>query len=422
VILLTVFLSSSGLRAERPWGATYKDQSAYALGSFVLSVIFVESNGEIDADTETWRPGQLDNLHTEIGQAAAFWEGLTASYHPNARLDITVDYVNGGVPLDTGYEPITRAGVNSSGLWMNEVMFTLGYTSSNRFTNARDFNNDQRDLHATHWSSTLYVVNDENDTNNKFPDGYFAYGYHGGPFSVTTYGNDGWGIGRYDRVLSHELGHVFFALDEYYASKKRNNERGGYLNGINGNAERDAAGNKVTPRQPNALMINNTLDLSEFTSVQVGHLDSDGDSIPDILDTFPLVNGNIYDSDAEAGLFAFSGTAVLSMVDNQNPESRADSGNDITINSLVSGWYNLDSQGWVDFSPTDGAWDGYLEIIELELSGLAPGLHTIDLRVFNSVGNSSDIRSFELDVVPEPASAALLLMGLTVLLLKKGPE
>ena len=405
-----------GFGAERPFGAQDVDQSAYALGSFALNVIFVESDGSVDPNQEDWTAGQLNDLHREIEQAAGFWEGLTSSYHPSAQLDITVNYVNGGVPLATGYEPITRSGYGESPLWINQVMGTLGYTSSNERTNTRNFNNDQRDSLGTHWSATLYVVNDAVDANNKFSDGHFAYAYLGGPYVVTTYDNDGWGIDRYERVLSHELGHIFFALDEYYASNVRNNARSGYLNGINGNAERDANGNRIPAGQPNALMLDTTLDPSEYTSVQVGHLDTDGDTIPDILDTTPLIAGSDAASDADAGIFSFSGMGSVNPLENNNPKTQSESGSDITINTIDLASYNLDGLGWMTFPAADGAYGGYIELLELELSGLDVGLHTIDLRVTNSVGNHSDMESFELLVTPEPCTLGMLCMGAAFLL------
>jgi len=407
---------SASLHAELPYGAIAVDQSAYALGDFALNVVFVESNGSIDANQEDWTAGQLATMRTEIETATAFWEGLTSSYHPNAQLDVTVNYVNSGVPLTTGYEPITRSGFNNSSLWINQVMATMGYSGTNAKLNTRDFNNDQREALGTHWAATLYVVNDTVDSDGKFTDGQFAFSFHGGPYIVTTYSNNGWGVSRYHRVLAHELGHVFFALDEYQASGVRNNARSGYLNGINGNAELNAAGQAITPPQPNALMLNTTLDLSSFTSVQVGHLDTDGDSIPDILDTSPRILGQELGSDADAGIFGFWGLASVAPLDNNNPKAWAESGADMTINTLESGQYNLDGQGWIEFLPADGSFGGHEETLELELTGLAPGLHTIDIRVTNSVGNHSALQSFELAVTPEPGTLGVLCAGVLICL------
>ena len=407
------------LGAQLPFGATDEDQSAFALGSFALNVIFVESNGAIDVNRENWTAAQLSDMHTEIEQAAAFWEGQTSSYHPNAQLDITVNYVNGGVPMETGYEPIGRTGIGSSSLWKNQIMNSMGYWSSSSNSNIRAFNNDRRDAMETNWAATLFVVNDQNDSNHKFADGYFAFSLYGGPYIVTTYNNNGWGISRYDRVLAHEMGHVFFALDEYVGSRARTTDRSGYLNGVNGNAELNGAGAKVPAPQPNALMLDLTLDPSYYTSVQVGHLDSDNDTIPDILDTFPTLTGSASASDPDAGLFSFTGTASVSPEDNKNPKAWANSHNDMTINTIASGRYNLDGQGWVDFPAVDGAYGDYIELIGLQLSGLNPGNHTIDLRITNSVGNHSDIKSYQLFVTPEPGTLGMLSVGLLACLRRR---
>ena len=88
-----------------------------------------------------------------------------------------------------------------------------------------------------------------------------------------------------------------------------------------------------------------------------------------------------------------------------------DSGFDMTINTIVGASYNLDGQGWFVFPAADGSYGDYVEALELELSGLDPGLHTIDLRIINSVDNYSDIQSFELLVVPEPAMLSMLCLG-----------
>ena len=412
VVAFLVSLAScpNRLAAQRPFGATDVDQSAYALGSFALNVIFVESNGTLDANQEDWTAEQLAHLHDEIGQSVVFWEGLTSSYHPNAQLDITVNYVNGGVPVETSYEPITMSGYGGSPLWMNEVMNTLkcsNYTTA--YLNTRDFNNKQRESLGTHWATTVYVVNDAVDIDNKFTDGRFAFAEYGGPYIVTTYGNNGWGDSRYDKVLSHELGHTFFALDEYYASGARNTDRSGYLNGVNGNAERNLSSVKVTAPQPNALMLDITLVPSAFTNVQIGHLDTDNDTIPDILDTIPNLVGSADGSDADAGIFSFSGTGSVNPLDNNNPRTVSSSA--MTINTIDLASYNLDGQVWIDFLPVDGSYGGYTELLELELF-LDVGFHTIDLRVTNSVGNNSDIQSFELFVTPEPGTLGIVCLGI----------
>jgi hypothetical protein len=402
--------------AAGPYGATPMDTSAYALGRVRLNVIFMESNGQIDANQENWTAAQLSNVHREIGETVDFWESLTAGYHPNARLKFDVNYANGGVPIETPYEPINRPSFDDSN-WINGAMNQLGYNSFDHFENVRAFDHDQRTANGDDWALTVFVVNDEFDADNRFSNSQFAYSYIGGPYVVTTYGNDGWGIDRYNRVLSHEMAHSFFALDEYTGGGARNNEFSGYLNGINGNSELNGQGQVVVPPQPQALMLNNTLDTSPFTDVQLGHRDTDGDTIPDILDTFPLLTGNALGSDPLAGMFAFAGSAVVTTIPNENTNQIgfSSSGADMTINWIAGTEYRVNGGAW---SPVLGALDGLfdegLESLAFSLPTLIAGGYDIDVRALNSVDNPSNELHFHFEsqaAVPEPSTLALASIG-----------
>ena len=410
---LLVGAISPGLAgAEGVQGATSIDTSAFALGKARLNVIFLESDGSIDINQENWSAEQLTNVHREIGEATSFWEGLTAGYHPNAQLKFDVNYVNGGAPMATGYEPIRRASFQDS-FWISEVMADLGYAGNGHFNDVRAFDHDQRIAGDTHWATTLFVVNDTVDADKRFTNGQFAYGYIGGPYMVLTYSNFNWGIDRFNRVLSHELAHTFFALDEYQGAGNRNNEYSGYLNGINGNAELNAQGQPVVAPQANALMLNNTLDPSPFTDVQVGHRDSDGDSVPDILDTLPLLSGGEVGSDPLLGLFSFVGSSIVTTIPNLNTNQLgfSSSGAEMTINWIAGAEYRVNEGAWIGFAAADGAYDEDIEALALLLPGLPAGEYVIDVRAVNSVDNASFPMRFAFAsalAVPEPGTLGLL--------------
>ena len=402
-------------QATIPLNAQLKDQSAFALGTLDLNVIFVESDGSIDPNQEDWTSAQRTEISGEIDEAVRFWEGLTSSYHPNAQLDIRVNYVNGGVPMTTSYEPITRPSTGDS-IWINEIMNDLGFHNRNKLTNVRDFNQSRRIEADTNWATTMFIVNDFVDEDNRFANSFFAYSHIGGPFMTFTYANNGWRPDRFNQVLSHELGHVFFALDEYALSGARTTQRSGYLDGLNGNAERDGNGASVTSPQPNALMLNNTLDPSPFTLAHIGIVDTDNDSIPDILDTTPQLTGDALQSDQAAGTFVFAGSASVTPLNNLNQKNLGftSSGADMTINWIDAAQYNLDQAGWQSFDALDGVYDGYTEPLQLTLDGLIFGDHQISIRVSNSVGNSSQSLDFIFSStnVPEPSAIALFGLGL----------
>jgi hypothetical protein len=404
-----------------PRNATIIDQSAYALGSMTWNVIMLESNGTIDTNQENWNAAEIALIQTEVNQAKTYWEGLTAGFHPNARLSIDVHYENAAVPLATGYEPITRPHTQQ-GLWINQVMGTLGYNTGDHFARVRNYNHARRIADNNHWATTIFIVDDTADVGNDFSDGWFAYAYFGGPFTVLTQGNDGWNETNFNMVLSHEMGHIFNALDEYAASGVRNTQRAGYLNGLTLNASLDGNGNTVTPPQPNAVMRNNgnfntgvTHPPHSSSSVNFGHRDIDGDTIPDILDTPPTLTGNAAGSDAEYGNFVFTGSISVNDFNNQNPLSVGITNSlaDMTINTIAGAAYSLDGGVPTPFPSNDGTHDDYTEGLGFSILGLPGGLHTINVFGIDSVGNPSNLLQFQFtSLVPEPSTMLLVLLGI----------
>lgn len=404
-----------------PRNAAVMDQSAYAMGKMTWNVIMLESNGAIDANQENWTAGEIAQMQAEIAQAETYWEGLTAGFHPNARLSIDVHYENGGVPMATGYEPINRSS-GSDSLWINQAMNTLGYVNANHFTNVRNYNQARRVADNNHWAATIFIVDDTIDVGNDFTNGSFAYAYFGGPYTVLTQGNDGWTNPNFNMVLSHEMGHIFNALDEYPQSGVRNTQRGGYLNGLTLNASLDGAGNPVVPPQPNAVMLNNgnfgtgvTYPPHSSSSVNFGHRDTDGDNIPDILDTPPTLSGNDAGSDPNNGDFVFTGSVSVNDLLNQNPLNIGFSNSlaEMTINTIAGAAYSLDGGLPTPFLPNDGTHDDYTEGLGFSILGLSQGLHTIDIVGVDSVGNPSNLLSFQFtSLVPEPNVLLLAFLGM----------
>lgn len=187
-----------------PYGAQTMDQSAFALGTMRWNVIFVEGNGAIQTKRETWTPAEIATIQNGIVGAKNYWEGRTASFVPGARLSIDINYVNGGSPLYTGYEPST----DWSEVWINSVMSQVGYNNSNRFTNVRNFNQAQRTTVGKNWSTTIFVID-----NTSAGLTSYAYAYYGGPFTILENNSAGWGPQNFNMVLSHEMGHIFGSSD-----------------------------------------------------------------------------------------------------------------------------------------------------------------------------------------------------------------
>ena len=51
-----------------PFGATSQDTAEFLLGDVAVNVVLLESNGQIDADTEDWTPEAVEDLKVRIDE------------------------------------------------------------------------------------------------------------------------------------------------------------------------------------------------------------------------------------------------------------------------------------------------------------------------------------------------------------------
>ncbi len=352
-----------------PPGAAGWQTSEFMMGSVYVSVILVESNGAIDTDTEDWTSTEESNVVSEILQATNWWAG----HYPYsvAPVSFTYTYTYGAA---TSYEPITRP-QSDEGLWMAEILTNLGYPcdSSTYLTAARNYDDDLRNNNNKDWAFTIFVVDSSADADGKFSDGWFAYAYIGGPLVVMTYDNDGWGISNMNRVLSHEMGHIFRAADEY--SGCSSSGYFGYLKIQNTNCGTD----------PTCVMNNNVLATCTVTEQQIGWRDTDADGVPDILDVAPTASVNAYAPDPTSDATpTYTGSASVGYYPNQlNP------GADCTINRIANVQYRVDGGSWQNAAASDGAFDEGAESYTFTPSSLSVGTHTIEVRAVDTSGNTT---------------------------------
>jgi len=379
---------------KAPYGADYHDPSEFMLGKVWLTVVLLESDGSIDANIEDWTGSQITSVKNEIEEGATWWEDTLRASHPATphNLEFLVDFTYADNPVATGYEPITRSYSNQT-YWIDSFLNQVGYnTASSIWEDLDRWNHDQRLAHHTDWAYTCFVVNSAVDSDGMFSDGYFAYAYLGGPFTVMTYDNDGWGIGRMGQVLAHETGHIFYALDEYPGAGDYTDHSGYYntqnLNAYDGhpNPSSRVASIMAEASLQNTAYANHT---SSPTSLQMlGWLDSDGDGVFDLLDVPLSLTGSGSYNDA-AGLYSFSGSSSVNTLDNLNPYSYR---HDITINTVDTLQYRLDGGAWVSGS-TYG--DYSVSVAQtVDVSSLAAGTHTIDFRtIVDQTGVASNLVS-----------------------------
>lgn len=369
------FYADDEMLLMRPPGAKVYDTSDYMLGNIVIGVLLPESDGSIDPSTEDWTSTQMDNVTSEI-ISGLNWYVSKAEFRP------VTFYTVFHYQVPTSYEPINHSS-SEEYLWRDQCLSRLGYTGRYNYVNAI------RDSLDADWAVLALVVNDYNDPDNAFSDGRFAYSYLGGPNLVMTYDNDGWGIANMDAVIAHELGHSFFALDEYYEASRPCDERSGYLNVENQNSEYPygAGGCEINIR----FCIMRSVSLGNarvcnFTKGQIGWWDTDNDSICDIIDTFPeTVLYPYFPDPCSTFTPTYAGSSWVNPLPNQNPKDNWP--NNVTINRIAKVEYRVDFGDWYEAIPNDGAWDGGKEGFHFTPEPLEPGTHIFEARAFHTYGN-----------------------------------
>ena len=344
----------------------YVETSEYLIGSVSVGVLLLESNGLIDDNLEDWISEEENQVTSEIQDSMNWWKNQNV----DAGVSFNFDW-NYKVPIS--YEPIIHPSAVTNdyyqGLWVSEALASIGYDTGDWVERAYSYINDLRMNKNTDWAYAIFIIDSSEDTNGAFSDGYFAYSYLGGPFLIMTYDNQRFGIDMMNNVLAHEMGHTFWATDEYNGRT----EYSGYLN----SPDVDGSG---------CVMDTADLCVSSGTALQIGWRDTDSDSILDIIDTHPITNLELIDTNQSSkNRFDLCGSSSVQPYFNNNPY-RSD--NDISINTIVNIQYRINGGDWVNIPPLDGCYDSDIENFEFTTEALPKGIHKIEARAINSVANS----------------------------------
>lgn len=370
----------------------YYDMSEFMMGTIALGIIFLESDGSIDPSTEDWTQQEKDTALGAfgIGGGHILWGNwLQELGYPLPTLMVYGE-IN---TVEISYEPIIHPSAITDDSWeqlyVAEAMGKLGYTTGDWMQRVSDYNNYLRDTimtvpgyYGTDWVFTVFLVDNSNDADGYFSDGYLAYAYLGGPFTVCPHIIPGGPPGPMLReVFAHEMGHIFYATDEYNGVT----EYSGYLN----SADVEGSG---------GIMDNLGLSPSSGTMEQVGWKDTDGDNIPDILDTFPdtVLNPHSPDPTGEK-IITYTGSARVNTIPNNNPFGP---GNDVTINVVADVQFRVDGDNWQWAEPVDGFFDETVEQYTFTIT-LLKGTHVIEARAANSMYNYDPTPAQDTITVPK---------------------
>ncbi|HEX9373884.1 MAG TPA: hypothetical protein VF897_22925 [Roseiflexaceae bacterium] len=377
-------LASAALDDPRP---SLYQPSAFLAGRVAVQVIFVESDGSKEPSTKNWSSAQLTAVQTQVAAALEWWRARL----PNARLsfDLTSKIVA------SGYEPITHR-LETEGAWIGDALTHLGLSGSSYFEQAYAADESLRQSQHADWATTIFVANSAGVPGGQFADGHFAYAYVGGPFLVVTSDAGPYGIGQMPQVVAHEFGHIFGALDQYAAAGTPCTQQSGYLAVPTTNSQAHSCGTHDTSIMLEPLSAYASGQVDGSARGQIGDRDSDGDGIPDPLDTAPIVQLQVNPSASSQP--TVSGRAA----DVPYPSPAGDLA---TINTIARVEYRADGGEWQALPPQDGAYDSGAEAVNATLP-LYDGQHAVELRAINSVGAASPAISASLAVSgvgPAPA-------------------
>lgn len=382
-------LEDRALLTSLPFGADTEDTGEFMLGSVLVTAVFMESVGTVntstqDASSEDWTPALIAETKQRISEGLQWWVDTLAAQGSVHELEFQVDWTYADDPVETLYEPIRRTS-NAYLDWTDDFLNEVGF---NRTGDARediwDFNHAQRVQFGTNWAFTIFVVNSTNDLDDSFASGgdfQRAFAFAGGRFIVYP-------SGRPASTVAHEVGHMFWALDEYPFSASWLEKRG-YYNTQNLNAYDN---NPNRPSRQNSIMANDQMLDAAYaahtspasTLAMIGWQDSDSDGIFDVLDVPHTLSGVGWWDEATSR-YRFQGRSAVQTLPNQNPSGN---GNDITLNKIGRAEYRVDGGPW----QTAATYDAYEVTLDLQIGPLGGGTHTIDIRTVDpATGVSSPV-------------------------------
>ncbi len=388
-------ISSRGMNAERPLVARKINQNSEFLGGYILAnFIYAESNGVREGDTETWTDEDL--RQARIGSAAAFatWQGK----FPNMDISYVLQTFE---RVATAYEPIAHD-MNSDHLWIVDCMRTLGWgqRSDDPQPVVHEFNENERSRLRTNWVVTSFIANSRNTPGNRFGNGaapYTAYAFLGGPYMVEPFpaGGDPNNVGEtlvYSQIVNHEVGHLFYTLDEYPNSPGACGDRSGYLNYKNENQTMSLPGGGEARCKPlvncimhSAARFDQGRPWCDWSQGHLGVLDGNGNAMPDMFEAAPEITFVPEGPETvTTNHYTLRLKAKARAVPNQNPfqgPERVDYASPLEEGRLLFGAIQ------VELDALDGRWDEVEEEAEFNLSIPQAGQHIVLVaRVENRVG------------------------------------
>ena len=330
---------------QLPLGATPTDNGEFLLGRVAVTPVFFQSDGSRDESTQQFDAAEIDEVLATIDEGLNWWTDALANLDTVHELEFVVDDTFARDPFETSYEPIDRPSTDFN-LYVGEFLVDQGFEDVGSIEEGvAALNHRQRQRLQTDWAMTIFMVDSSDDADGFFPSGGFrgAFAFAGGLFIVSP-------STRPASTIAHELGHQFWARDEYPGGGSFEDRRGYYDTANDNAADNPAPGFEQQP----SIMAGGGLLTSAYgdaispasTLAMVGWQDSDGDGVFDVLDvplSLTATGRVVVDGDGGWSL-RVTGTAAAVPMRNQNSSGNQ---SDITINRVDAIEYRIADGPWI---------------------------------------------------------------------------
>lgn len=341
----------------------------FVQGKSIVNLVYPES------PAEAWTEADLASTLAELVRACRWW-----SLKSGSSAFVIVD--RGPVP--TAFETAAPR-LEDELHYIEDCMAGLGFPAPCGYEGIDQLNEASKTRYGGHWAWTQFILNAEGFLGTSA----IAYAYLGGPHTVATRGNGSLPDGELDRVIAHEMGHIYQALDEYAGGCGGCGGAAGYLNVPNDNCESCyrnegrcvmRGGGAYTAEEAAQMEI--YIDPCRFTKGMAGLWDVDRDGIADVLGTYPETTIETALPDTVEGSLNVAVTGRCWDVPYPAPPRYV---NPQTINTIRTVEYSIDNSAWRPAAPIDGYFLSREETWVLRLPELGGGSHRVRVRGVNTV-------------------------------------
>ncbi len=188
------------------------DTSGGMIGKVAIALMFVESDGSIDPDVNSWTKPFEDEVIASLNNSLNWLSEQAAAHGSSVSFTLYAYRHDFGSYMWQGYEPMLHPSTDSN-LWVEGVLANLGYTDGDHLARVKAYNDSLCVHDRADAAVTMFACCNPEPAAAEFSDGYGAQSYYGGPYLFF--------VGRtsqaapLDMTIAHELLHSFYACDEY---------------------------------------------------------------------------------------------------------------------------------------------------------------------------------------------------------------